>query len=114
MRCMYTILEGRPRVSARQSNLGTLAPSMPIVWIPPLLHELTGGQETVSVPGANVLQVIEALDELYPGIKGRLCEGDELRSGIAVAVDAQLTSLGLLQPVAAGSEVHFLPAVAGG
>jgi molybdopterin synthase sulfur carrier subunit len=87
---------------------------MPTVWIPPLLRDLTGGQETVTVPGANVLQVIEALDRLYPGVKDRLCEGNGLHSGIAVVVDTQLAPLGLLQPVAEQSEVHFLPAIGGG
>jgi molybdopterin converting factor small subunit len=84
------------------------------VWIPPLLRDLTGGQETARVAGGTVRQVVEALDRLHPGVKERLCAGDELRPGIAVAVGAQLSSLGLLQPVPAGSEVHFLPALSGG
>jgi molybdopterin synthase sulfur carrier subunit len=87
---------------------------MPTVWIPPLLRDLTGTRETVTVPGSTVLEVIEALDRLCPGVQDRLCEGGELRSGIAVAVDTQLVSLGLLQPVAEESEVHFLPAIGGG
>lgn len=87
---------------------------MATVWIPSLLRELTGGKETVIVSGANVHQVIEALDRVFPGIKDSLCERDELRSGIAVAVDGQMASLGLMQPVAEGSEVHFLPAIGGG
>ncbi len=84
------------------------------VWIPSLLRDLTGGQETVCVAGQTVRQVIEALDRLYPGIKKRLCDQDALRPGIAVAVGAQLAPLGLLQPVPEGGEVHFLPAVSGG
>jgi molybdopterin synthase sulfur carrier subunit len=87
---------------------------MPTVWVPPLLRDLTGGRETVVVPGANVLQVIEALDRLHPGVKERLCEGDELRSGIAVVVDTQLAPRGLLQPLTERSEVHFIPAIGGG
>jgi len=58
--------------------------------------------------------VIDALDQLYPGVRARLYAGDELRPGIAVAVGTQVSSLGLLQPVPAGSEVHFLPAISGG
>ena len=84
------------------------------VWIPSLLRDLTGGRATVRVDGQTVRQVIAALDRLYPGIKQRLCDGDTLRPGIAVAVDTQLAPLGLLQPVYAGGEVHFLPAVSGG
>jgi molybdopterin synthase sulfur carrier subunit len=84
------------------------------VWIPALLRDLTGGRETVRVDGQTVRQVIASLDRLYPGIKQRLCDGDMLRPGIAVAVDTQLAPLGLLQPVREGGEVHFLPAVSGG
>lgn len=87
---------------------------MPTIWIPPLLRDLTGGRETVAVSGANVLQVIEALDRLYPGVRDRLCEEQDLRSGIAVVVDGQVALLGLVQPVADGSEVHFIPAIGGG
>src|SRR5262249_31737159 len=105
----------------RSSPLGVLCASvvssllpMPTVWIPPPLRDLTAGQETVRVPGSTVLQVIEALDRLYPGARDRLCGGEARRSGIAVAAATQLAPLGLLQPVADGSEVHFLPALSGG
>ncbi len=87
---------------------------MPVVWIPSLLRELAGGQEKVTVPGATVAQVIDSLEDLIPGFKARLCDGGGLRAGIAVAVDTKLASLGLMQPVAQTSEVHFLPAISGG
>ncbi len=87
---------------------------MATVWIPSLLRDLTGGQETLTVPGATVRQIVEALERTYPGIKDRLCDGDGLRSGIAVAVDTQVARLGLSQPVGDNSEVHFLPAIGGG
>jgi molybdopterin synthase sulfur carrier subunit len=87
---------------------------MPTVWIPALLRDLTGGQETVTVSGMTVRQVVESLDRQYPGIQARLCEDDGLRSGIAVIVDTEVARLGLLQPVGEKSEVHFLPAIGGG
>jgi molybdopterin synthase sulfur carrier subunit len=87
---------------------------MATVWIPSLLRDLTHGEETVTVPGANVREVIDALEHLYPGIRERLCDGEQLHPGIAVAVDAQIARLGLMQPVGEQSELHFLPAVSGG
>ena len=84
------------------------------VWIPSLLRDVTGGQETVTVPGASVRQVIDELDRLHPGVHERLCDGDALRSGLAAVVDNEVARLGLLQPVGPDSEVHFLPAIAGG
>ncbi len=87
---------------------------MATVWIPSLLRDLTGGRETVTVPGASVRQVIDELDRLHPGVRDRLCDGDALRPGLAVIVDSEVARLGLLQPVGPDSEVHFLPAIAGG
>jgi molybdopterin synthase sulfur carrier subunit len=87
---------------------------MATVWIPSLLRDLTHGQETAGVQGANVGEVIDALEHLYPGIRERLCDGDQLHPGIAVAVDTQIGRLGLMQPVGEQSEIHFLPAVSGG
>jgi molybdopterin synthase sulfur carrier subunit len=84
------------------------------VWIPPLLRDLTGGQETVTVPGSRVLHIIDELDRRYPGMKDRFCTDDQLRPGIAVIVDTQVSRLGLMEPVNPESEVHFLPAIAGG
>jgi molybdopterin synthase sulfur carrier subunit len=84
------------------------------VWIPPLVRDLTGGLETVTVPGSRVSEVIDELDRLYPGIKSRLCDGDLLRPGLVVAVDTAIARLGLREPVGPNSEVHFLPAIGGG
>jgi sulfur-carrier protein len=87
---------------------------MATVWIPALLRDLTGGRETVTVAGNTVREVVEALERLYPGVRARLCDGDALRRGLAVAVDTQVARLGLNEPVGETSEVHFLPAISGG
>jgi molybdopterin converting factor small subunit len=84
------------------------------VWIPALMRDLTGGREVLQVPGNTVAALIEHLDRTHPGIRLKLCDGNALRPGIAVAVDTQISRLGLLQPVGDNSEVHFLPAVSGG
>ncbi len=87
---------------------------MPTVWIPPLIRDLTGGREQVTVPGATVGEVVEHLDEAYPGIKERLCDAGRLRPGISVSVDGELSPRGLRQPVGESGEVHFLPSISGG
>jgi molybdopterin synthase sulfur carrier subunit len=94
---------------ADEANLPLVA-----VWVPSLLQDLTNGKEKVHVRGATVRQIIEALDRLYPGMKARLCTASGLRPGIAVAVNSQVATLGVLQPVQANSEIHFLPAISGG
>lgn len=87
---------------------------MPVVFIPPPLRELTGGQELVSIEGTTVRELIDALDRLHPGVKQQLCDGDRLRPGLAVVVGGSASSLGLRQRVPANAEVHFLPAIGGG
>jgi sulfur-carrier protein len=84
------------------------------VWIPPLLRDLTQGRETVAVPGANVGQIIDALEGVFPGIRERLSPSGELRPGLAVVVDGLAGRFGLLEAVGPESEVHFVPAIAGG
>ncbi|UCC62533.1 MAG: MoaD/ThiS family protein [Anaerolineae bacterium] len=87
---------------------------MAVVWIPALLRDLTGGQESVTVPGETVRQVIENLERAYPGIEARLCEDGRLRPNISVAVDGRVSRQGLRQRLAETSEVHFLPVISGG
>ncbi len=87
---------------------------MALVWIPAQLRDLTGGLTRVTVPGRTVRQVVENLDAAYPGVGSRLLEDGRLSPLLAVAVDSEVSDLGLLQPVGDESEVHFIPAVSGG
>jgi len=88
--------------------------AMPVVYIPALMRDLTGGVERVEVEGATLRQVVNNLDARFPGAKARLCQEDRIRPNVAVAVDGEITRLGMLQTVRPDSEVHFLPAVSGG
>jgi molybdopterin synthase sulfur carrier subunit len=87
---------------------------MPTVWIPSLLRPLTGGHESVRVPGSTVRELIDALEERSQGIKTRLCDGSDLRAGLAVVIDGQVSRRGLSAEVNEDSEVHFIPAIGGG
>lgn len=87
---------------------------MALVWIPPLLRDLTEGRESALASGSTIAQLIADLERQYPGIQERLCRGDGLRPGLAVIVDSQATTLGLRATLKPDSEVHFLPAIGGG
>jgi molybdopterin synthase sulfur carrier subunit len=87
---------------------------MPRVYIPPQARDLSGGRPCLDVPGSRVRQVVEELERLCPGMKARLCDGEQLRPGLVVVVGTDVARLGLAQPVEADSEVHFLPAIGGG
>jgi len=87
---------------------------MPVVWIPASLRALTNQRESIRLDGQTVRGVIDNLELQFPGIKARLCEGNNLRRGLAVAIDAEVSRTGLDQAVPENSEVHFLPAIGGG
>jgi molybdopterin synthase sulfur carrier subunit len=87
---------------------------MVTVWIPALLRNFTQGRESVQVAGTTVRQIIDYLEVQAPGIKNRLCAGDELRPSISVAINSQVTQGGLAQAVPDNSEVHFVLAISGG
>ncbi len=87
---------------------------MPTAYIPTLLQSVTGGKSSLEVEGATVRQVIENLEQAYPGIRDRLLEEDRLRPNISVAVDGEISPAGLLESVGPASEVHFVAAIKGG
>ena len=87
---------------------------MPEVWISPALQRLTGGREQVQVAGATIRQVVNNLEKEFPGMKEELCVEDDIMPGIAVIVDGETANLGMLERVREDSEIHFIPAIAGG
>lgn len=89
---------------------------MAMVFIPRRLRPLTRGTGQVEVTAATVRQAIEALEAVYPGLKAKLYDAqrDALARGMAVTVDGVTSELGLLEKLRPDSEVHFLPAIAGG
>ncbi len=87
---------------------------MPTVFIPTMLRAIAGGREQVQVEGETVGDLVNRLDAVHPGLKARLVDGDALRSNLAVAVNGEVSVLGLLEDVPADAEVHFIPAISGG
>ena len=87
---------------------------MTTVFIPPQFRSFANGTESIDVEAGSVRQAIERLDEQFPGIAGRLCQGDGLRPGLSVSISGRVSGLGLFQKVATDDEIHFLPAIGGG
>jgi molybdopterin synthase sulfur carrier subunit len=79
-----------------------------------MLQPMTNGVKQVEFEATNVRQVIEGLDQLYPGVKERLVEEGRIRPSLAVSVDGEVARMGMLEKVGPSSEVHFVPAIAGG
>ena len=84
------------------------------IFIPTMLQSLTAGVKRVDLDARNVRQIIERLEELYPGMKDRLVEDGEIRPNLAIAIDGDVAIMGMLEKVGENSEVHFVPAIGGG
>ena len=86
------------------------------VRIPTLLRSYTGGTAEVTAPAGTLREVIAGLEAAYPGLGGRIIDdGGNLRRFVNVYVgdeDVRFAQ-GLDTPVAAGSRVSVIPAVAG-
>jgi sulfur-carrier protein len=87
---------------------------MPRVFIPFQLRDLTAGQAEIEIEGATVREIIAALEHKYPGIRERLCQGDDLSPALQVSIDGTFSRRGLAAKVPPSSEVHFLPVFGGG
>jgi molybdopterin converting factor small subunit len=86
---------------------------MPRVQLPALLRPLAGGASSVDVEGATLRSVFDDLERRFPGIAERILEAGEIRPDVMVAIDADEVR-DLNAAVGADSEVHILPAIAGG
>ena len=87
------------------------------IRIPTQLRPLAGGNSTVAVDGSTVADILKKLDAAHPGFQDRLFdETGKLRRFVNVFVaEEDIRFLdGLETPVADGTTVSIVPAVAGG
>jgi len=88
------------------------------VRIPAPLRKVTGEREVVTADdGGSLLEMINCLDQEYPGLKERICdESGEIRRFVNLYINGEDVRFlsGLQTPIKAGDEVSIVPAVAGG
>jgi molybdopterin converting factor small subunit len=87
---------------------------MATVFIPALLRKLTGGKDRTSATGATLKAIIDDLEGQFPGFRDRVVEHGDLAGSIAVSINGEVITGGLSESVPADSEIHFVPAIAGG
>jgi sulfur-carrier protein len=88
-----------------------------IVRIPTPLQKLTNNMAEVAVEASSIQEMVDRLEQKYPGIKERLCdESGRLRRFVNVYINEE--DIRFLDnentPVQDGSEVSIIPAIAGG
>jgi sulfur-carrier protein len=87
------------------------------VFFPGALRARAGNHASVMAVGRTVREVIDALDESFPGLRFNLChETGELRPYVNIFVERENIRYlqGLDTAVPAGASVHILQSVAGG
>ena len=87
------------------------------VRIPTPLQKLTGDKPEVSASGGTISEMIQDLEQKFPGLKERLCDGQgNLRRFVNVYVNEE--DIRFLKqestPLKDGDEVSIIPAIAGG
>ncbi|WP_247216965.1 MoaD/ThiS family protein [Synechococcus sp. C9] len=87
------------------------------VLIPTPLQKLTQERDMVECEADSVSQLVESLEQQWPGMKNRLCdESGQIRRFVNVFVNSE--DIRFLQgrdtPLRDGDEVSIVPAIAGG
>lgn len=90
---------------------------MASVRIPTILRTYTGGASEVSAEGQNLAEVLDHLEQTYPGIRARVLDDNAaLRRFVNVYVGSEDVRFldDLATPTPAGVQISIIPAVAGG
>ncbi len=88
-----------------------------LVRIPTPLRRMTNGQAKVEMQSSNLGELVEKLDDEYPGFKARLVdENGDLRYFVNIYLNGEDVRFmdGLETSTSEGDEVSIVPAVAGG
>jgi molybdopterin converting factor small subunit len=87
------------------------------VLIPTPLQKFTNNQASLSCDGGSIVELLDALEASFPGIKARLCDDQgELRRFVNFYVNSEDIRFldGKNTSLKDGDEVSIVPAVAGG
>ena len=86
------------------------------VKIPTPLRQLTDNMTSVDVEGTNVIELIDNLDNKFPGVKDKIMEDNSLKHFVNIYINGEdiryIDSLNT--GIKDNDEISIVPAVAGG
>ena len=90
--------------------------TMATVFLGPAMRDLVGGAASLEAHGSSVRELVADLGRRHPELLAHICDGDQFRPGLTVAVDNVIfsTRVAMYQDVRPDSEVHFVAAIPGG
>ncbi|MCC6381020.1 MAG: MoaD/ThiS family protein [Dehalococcoidia bacterium] len=87
---------------------------MAVLHVPALLRPLCGGSDRLEVAARTLGELLRAADARCPGIYDRVAVDGALRPELAVAIDGEMQSFALHEPLGPGADVTIVPAIGGG
>ena len=88
---------------------------MVTVYIPTAFRKFSGDRDHVEVAGGSSLrQIIERLEGECPGIKDQLMFNGGVHPGLAIFVNDEQISQGLIEQIPEDATLRILPAMGGG
>ena len=87
------------------------------VRVPTSLRKLTGDLELLELESGSVIEIIDAMEQKYPGIKIKVCDDSgELRRFVNIYVDGEDIRFlsGKNTIIENGKEMSIVPSIAGG
>ena len=87
---------------------------MPKILIPPQMRHLTDGLAEIEGSGATLQQLLRDTGKRYPKLRQRVIADGGIAPGISIAIDGNVVSSGLLEPVPEGAEITIVPQISGG
>lgn len=78
------------------------------------MRRMTAGRDRVAVSGKNLREAIADLDRQFHGIADQLLDNGDIKASIAVSIDGEVGTNGVLDTIRDNSEIHFMPQIAGG
>lgn len=87
---------------------------MPKILIPSQMRHLTDGLAEIEGTGATLQQLFRATGKRYPKLRERVVVDGGIAPGISIAIDGNVVSSGLLEPVPPTAEITIVPQISGG
>ncbi|MBA47325.1 MAG: molybdopterin synthase sulfur carrier subunit [Dehalococcoidia bacterium] len=86
------------------------------VKIPTPLRSLTNNETSVEINGDKIINIIQNLDQKFPGVSERIMENNELKHFVNIYINGEdIRYLDSLETkVNSSDEIAIVPAVAGG
>jgi molybdopterin converting factor small subunit len=87
---------------------------MAFVNVPTQMRQFAGGASRIEADGATLRQVFRALGRQFPDLRDRVMQDDGIATGVSVAINDNVVSTGLSEPVPGDAEITIVPQISGG